>query len=481
MKTNNLILLADGYKYSHHKLYYPGTNKVYSYLESRGGKFDNTVFYGLQYYLKTFLEGQAFTQEDLDEAEPFLQQVFGRDDVFDKSKFQYIIDNHDGRLPIRIKAVPEGSVVPTSNVLMTIENTDPECYWLPNFLETLLMQVWYPNTVATVSREVKKLITYYFGKTATDGVEEGIEFVLNDFGFRGVSSLESAGLGGSAHLVNFQGSDTLAGSVIVKNIYNAKEVYGKSIPATEHSIVTLLGEKGEKEIFEHVLDTFPTGLIACVSDSYNIFRACEEYWGEELKEKILNRDGTLVIRPDSGDPVMTLLKVFEILFDKFGYTVNEKGYRVLPLQIRVIQGDGVNYDAIRDMYEALEKNQISAENLALGMGGALLQKLDRDTQKYALKCSYAEINGRSVEVQKRPTEMDASGNITGSFKKSKAGKLKLVKINDEYQTVKANEQPELKDELVTVFENGKVVRTYSFEEVRANATVTTQIEMSEAY
>jgi nicotinamide phosphoribosyltransferase len=471
MKRNNLILMADAYKYSHHKLYYPGTSKVFSYLESRGGKFDRTVFYGLQYFIKEYLEGVAFTQQDLDEASPFLEAVFGRDDVYDKSKFQYILDKHNGYLPVRIKAVPEGSVIPTRNVLMTIENTDPNCYWLPNFLETLLMQVWYPSTVATVSREVKKVITEYYQQTASEGAEAGIEMVLNDFGYRGVSSVESAGLGGSAHLVNFSGSDNLAGSVLARDYYNTQTIFGKSIPATEHSICTLLGEEGERKVFEHVLETFPNGIVACVSDSYNIFRACEEYWGAALKDKVLERDGTLVIRPDSGDPIQTLLKVFEILFDKFAYTTNEKGYKVLPPQIRVIQGDGVNYDAIKQMYAALAQHQISAENLVLGMGGALLQKLDRDTQQFALKCSYAEVDGQAVEVQKRPTEMDSEGNITSSFKKSKGGKLKLIKQDNSYQTVQVHEYQEAQDELVTVFENGKLVKEYTFEAVRDLAQV----------
>ncbi len=219
MKKENLILLADAYKYAHHKLYYPGTTHIYSYLESRGGMFDETVFFGLQYFLKEYLQGKAFTQQDLDEAEGFLLQVFGRNDVFDKSKFQYILDKYDGRLPVRIKAVPEGAEVPTRNVLMTIENTDPECFWLTNFLETLLMQVWYPSTVATLSHQVKKVVTQYYAETATEGAEGGIDFVLNDFGFRGVSSVESAKLGGAAHLLSFDGSDNLAGSGMAINYY----------------------------------------------------------------------------------------------------------------------------------------------------------------------------------------------------------------------------------------------------------------------
>ena len=469
MKRENLILLADAYKYAHHKLYYPGTTQIYSYLESRGGMFNETIFFGLQYFLKVYLQGPAFTQQDLDEADGFLQQVFGRDDVFDKNKFQYILNKYNGHLPVKIKAVAEGTAVPTSNVLMTIENTDPECYWLTNFLETLLMQVWYPCTVATLSNQIRKVITRFYKETATEGAEAGIDFVLNDFGFRGVGSVESAKIGGAAHLINFSGSDNLAGSGMAIKYYGAQKVYGLSIPATEHSICTLLGREGELEIFKHVIRTFPTGTIACVSDSYNIFKACKEYWGTELRDEILNRKGTLVIRPDSGDPIMTLLAIFEILFSKFGFTTNAKGYKVLPTQVRVIQGDGVNYEAIIDIYEALKSNGISAENLVLGMGGALLQKVDRDTQKFALKCSSAIINGEEVDVEKNPTEMDEHGNITASFKKSKGGRLKLVKINGIFKTVTEHKHPELANELHTVFENGNLVNSIPFEQVRVNA------------
>ncbi|MBS7563279.1 nicotinate phosphoribosyltransferase [Mucilaginibacter sp. Bleaf8] len=469
MKRENFVLLADAYKYAHHKLYYPGTTQIYSYLESRGGLFNETMFFGLQYYLKAYLQGPAFTQADLDEADGFLQQVFGRNDVFDKSRFQYILDKYEGYLPVRIKAVAEGTSVPNGNVLMTIENTDPECYWLTNFLETLLMQIWYPCTVATLSSQIKKVVYQYYHETATEGAEAGIDFVLNDFGYRGVSSMESAGLGGAAHLVNFSGSDNLAGSRMAMQYYDAQKVYGLSIPATEHSICTLLGREGELEIFRHVLRSFPTGTVACVSDSYNIFKACSEYWGEELKNEILNRQGTLVIRPDSGDPVMTLLAIFEILFDKFGYTVNSKGFKVLPPQLRVIQGDGVNYEAIIGLYYALKTNGIGAENLVLGMGGALLQKVDRDTQKFALKCSAAVINGNEVNVIKSPTEIDANGQIVESFKKSKSGRLKLVKIDGHYKTVNQDELPHVADELHTVFENGHILRNFTFDEVKLNA------------
>jgi len=465
MKKHNLILLADGYKYSHHKLYTPGTQHVYSYLESRGGKFDHTVFYGLQYFIKEYLEKQAITQADLDEAKALMPQVFGRDDVFDASKFQYIIDEHNGYLPVRIRAVREGAVVPTSNILLSIENTDPNCYWLTNFLETLIMQLWYPNTVATISHEVRKLLLSFYKDTATEGSEQGIDFVLNDFGFRGVSSVESAGLGGSAHLLSFDGSDTIAASVLARKYYGAQGMPGKSVPATEHSICTMLGKKGELDIFKHVLDSFSNGTIACVSDSYDIFKACSEYWGGILKEQVESRDGCLVIRPDSGDPVQTLLTIFKILFEKFGFNENEKGYRVLPKSIRVLQGDGVNYDSIKDILTALKAHRISAENLVLGMGGALLQKLDRDTQKFALKCAHARINDQEVDVFKSPLEMNEEGIISESFKKSKAGKLMLVERNGNLQTIRREECNNEEDLLQTVFENGHLLKEWTFEEV----------------
>lgn len=472
MKTQeNILLLADAYKYSHHKLYYPGTTKIYSYLESRGGQFDETIFFGLQYFLKYYLQGEVITTAKIDAAESVLQEVFGRNDVFDRSKFDYIVEKHGGKLPVRIKAVPEGAAVPVNNVLVTIENTDPACFWLTNFLETLLMQVWYPCTVATQSRVIREIVTEYFRETAPESALASIDFVLNDFGFRGVSSVESAGIGGAAHLLNFRGSDNIMGSVMAKRYYGAGQVYGQSIPATEHSICTLLGEEGELEVFKHILKTFPTGTVACVSDSYDIFKACSKYWGTELKELVLSRDGVLVIRPDSGDPVFTLLKVFDILMDKFGFTINEKGFRVLPPQVRVIQGDGITVDTIRHIYNALKINGISAENLVLGMGGALLQRVDRDTQKFAFKCSYAEVNGEAVDVQKHPIEIDSHGRLVESFKRSKAGQLKLILTDGVYQTVRKELEPELEDQLVTVFENGQLQNEVKFEEARERAGI----------
>jgi nicotinamide phosphoribosyltransferase len=483
-KPENLILCSDAYKYSHHKFYGSSMTKMISYLESRGGKFSETVFVGLNVILKKYLEGIAITKEEVDEAYEYLgtkHGVFGREDVFDRTKFDYIVDNYGGRLPIRIKAVPEGTVVGTKNVLMTIESLDENCAWLTNLLETLLLQVWYPITVATLSREVRKVVTNAF-KNSTDYdnnlINFLIDYVLNDFGFRGVSSVESAGIGGLGHLVNFRGSDNIMASKYIIENYNTLTVFGQSIPATEHSIMTLRGEEGELELMKRVLTLYPTGIVACVSDSYNIFRACKHYWGGELKDLILSRPSEpgnqLVIRPDSGHVLNTLKEVFDILFEAFGYTVNSKGYKVLPPQVRVIQGDGVNLDSIIDIYALLEKEKISPENLALGMGGKLLQAgIDRDTQNFATKACFAILDGEEVNVQKNPTEMDENGLITRSFKKSKSGKLKLVKTETGYTTLTSNDVgfETAKDELVEVFNTGVITTEWTFEEIRERAKI----------
>lgn len=482
LKPDNLILLSDGYKYSHHKFYGKSMTKMISYVESRGGKFSETLFYGLQYFLKRYLEGIAILPEEVDEASEILANklgIFGRDDVFDRTKFDYIIENYGGKLPISIKAVPEGTVVGTKNVLMVIESLDENCGWLTNFLESLLLQIWYPITVGTLSREVKKVITKAFLKCTDyrgETLETIVSFVLNDFGFRGVSSVQSAAIGGSAHLVNFAGSDTVIASHLIMENYNTDVVFGKGIPATEHSIMTLRGEEGELEMMRNVLLAHPNNMVACVSDSFNIFRACAQYWGTDLKEIILARpeNAPLIIRPDSGHVTRTLIEVFNILFDKFGYTVNNKGYKVLPSQVRVIQGDGVNFESIGEIYEILESHKISPENLALGMGGKLLQAgIDRDTQNFATKACSAIVDKIETEIVKAPTEMDADGNLHKSFKTSKKGKMKLVR-NDDGKTFRTVLQDDIdydtvKDELIEVYRMGYILVEHKFEDIKQRA------------
>ena len=273
----------------------------------------------------------------------------------------HILDKHNGHLPVVIKAVPEGTSIPTKNVLLTIENTDPEVPWLTNYLETLILQIWYPITVGTLSREVKKVLAKYLVKTSThneEGIRAILNFMLHDFGFRGASSVESAGIGAAAHIINFRGTDTVEGILLAQEYYNTLEMLAFSIPASEHSTITSWTEPFEVKAFENMLDQFPTGLVACVSDSYDIIRACRDHWGTTLRDKILSRDGRLVIRPDSGDPVQTLKLIFDILWEKFGGTINDKGFKVLDPRIRVIQGDGVNYQSIIEILDMMVEEKL---------------------------------------------------------------------------------------------------------------------------
>ncbi|MHA2064741.1 MAG: nicotinate phosphoribosyltransferase [Candidatus Thorarchaeota archaeon] len=454
----SILLLTDSYKLSHYKQYPPGTSKVYSYFESRiGAKYPETVFFGLQYYLKKYLEGIVVTEELIEEAKSLAEaHMGGTSGTFNEAGWRYILEKHGGRLPVSIRAVPEGLAVPTSNVLMTIENTDPECYWLPNYLETLLVMVWYPSTVATISRHVRDLITK--GSETSSDTLDGVPFKLHDFGFRGSTSVESAGIGGLAHLVNFMGTDTIAALTCGRKYYHA-DMAGFSIPASEHSTMTSWGEYGEVEAFRNMLDQYATGLVACVSDSYDIDRACSETWGKHLKDKVLSRDGTLVVRPDSGEIVPMVLNVLNRLGDAFGTYQNSKGFRVLDDHVRVIQGDGCTPETIQAVIDAMIRTGWSVDNVAFGMGGGLLQRLNRDTQRFAFKCSSVIVDGKEKGVFKRPSS-DPSKN-------SKRGRLALVRDFSGYDTVPENTARA--NVLNEVFRDGEVLVDQSLEEVRSRS------------
>ena len=476
----SLILKSDSYKFTHNPQYPKGTTKAISYLESRGGIFDNTVFYGLQFLLKKHFEGVVVTRQDVDKAKKIIDNHIGPN-IFNYEGWLRIVNVHGGKIPIRIKAVPEGTVLKTSNVLMTVENTDEELPWITNFCESILLQLWYPITVSTLSREIKKNIIKYLKKTTSYSKEEIqnlCKFSLNDFGYRGASSDESAAIGGSAHIVNFSGSDNISAIDLIMTYYNTDEMLAFSIPASEHSTITSWGEENEVKAYENMLDAYPTGIRACVSDSYNILRACEELWGGKLREKVLNLNGRLVIRPDSGDPVQTLKKVFHILWDKFGGRTNSKGFKVLDDHVRVIQGDGVNYESIIEILDMMVEEGFSAENIVFGMGGALLQKVDRDTQKFAFKCCSITINGEERDVQKHPLEVDKYGNIIQSFKTSKKGHLKLVKTANGFETIQ-NSKDDEGDVMVKVFENGRLLVDYTFDEIRQRAEIQFDVEEPE--
>ena len=459
--AKNLILNTDSYKVSMFKQYPAGTTGVYSYIESRGGRYNATVMFGLQAFIKEYLL-EPITQADIDIADEILT---AHGEPFNREGWEYILSAHGGYLPVVIKSVPEGTVVPVKNVLATIENTDPKAFWLTTWLETALLRaVWYGTTVATQSYTIKQVILDYLERT---GDPTTIDFKLHDFGARGVSSMESAGIGSAAHLVNFMGTDTITGVLFAREYYNAG-IAGFSIPAMEHSTVTSWGREGEVDAYRNMLNNFatPGSVLAVVSDSYDIFNAAEKLWGEELRQQVIDSGATVVIRPDSGDPEIVCRKLVQILGDKFGYTTNAKGFKVLN-NVRIIQGDGINEHTVRCILGSFQAYGWSADNIAFGMGGALLQIVNRDTQEFAMKCSSAEINGKWVDVQKDPS--------TDSGKRSKKGRVTLWTSGGEFQS--AVEQPKgwtdkglgWVEALEVVYRDGKLIQEITFEEVRANA------------
>lgn len=460
--AKNILLNTDSYKTSMFKQYPAGTTGVYSYIESRGGRYDKTVFFGLQAFIKEYLL-EPITQSDIEIADHILT---AHGEPFNREGWEYILSKHNGYLPVVIRAVPEGTVVPVKNVLATIENTDPECYWLTTYLETALLRaVWYGTTVATQSWHIKQVIKDYLEKT---GDPSTIDFKLHDFGARGVSSMESAGIGGAAHLVNFMGTDTISGVLYAREFYNAG-IAGFSIPAAEHSTITSWGRDNEVKAYENMVKEFgkPGAILAVVSDSYDIFNAASKLWGEDLKQSVIDSGATVVIRPDSGDPVDVNRQLVKILGEKFGYTVNAKGFKVLN-NVRLIQGDGINQHTVDMILRMFMADGWSADNIAFGMGGALLQGIDRDTQKFAMKCSAAEVNGKWIDVQKDP--------ITDSGKKSKAGRVKLWTNGAGEYVSSVNEPTQWADQgwtnaLVSVFWNGVLEKEYTFDEVRANSNM----------
>ena len=303
-----------------------------------------------------------------------------------------------------------------------------------------------------------------------------LPFKLHDFGFRGVSSKESAAIGGAAHLLNFSGTDTLAAIQLLNQFYAAdlscerpEECAGYSIPASEHSTITSWGEEHELDAYANILENCPEGLVACVSDSYDVYDAVRNLWGGALREKILQRAGTLIIRPDSGDAVTVLEELFKIVSEVFGYEVNRKGWKTTVPCVRFIQGDGVNFYTIQNITAQLTRRGWSQDIWSYGMGGALLQQVNRDTLKFALKCSAIDRNGTWHNVYKNPK--------TDPSKASKGGRFNLVHNGKDFATVEVLEGESLpaspafgSNALETVLEDGMLLRDQTLAEVREIAS-----------
>ncbi len=448
----NLIVNVDNYKITHHRMFPEGMEYVSSYIESRGGQFPATLFVGLQAFLGEYLT-QPLTVDDVREAEEVhrAMQV-----PFERQVWLDLVNDHDGRLPVEIEAVPEGTVVPTRNVLVQVVNTDPKYWWLTSFIETALLRaVWYPTSVGTLSWVIKQRLREAFDRTSD--CPEILRMYLHDYGARGVSSFESGALGGLGHLVNFDQSSTVPAYLYARQWYNASAPTGSS-SFQEHSSTIAFGPEGEADAFRKVLSDPTFHLAGLLIDTWDTEHAVRTILGKELHDEVANYPGLVAVRGDSGDPVQVASDMVEWLMEDFGSTINSKGFRLLPPNIRVVYGDGLTITTHGELYAELERRGLAADNVLCGMGGGLLQRVNRDTCNFGMKASAIRVNGEWRDVQKLPKD--------SVMKRSKAGRLALQYTGGDYRTVLRDSIPPEENVLVPVFRDGKLLRMWDFEELK---------------
>lgn len=459
----NRVMLSDSYKYSHYLQYPKGTVNMYDYAEARSLKeYDKTLFFGLQMIWKKYFTKKITIKEVLEAAE--YASVHGV--PFNLKGWKRIVRKYKGRLPVTVKAVPEGLVIPNKTVLFTVELTinDKKIFWLPSWLETFLMKVWYTCNVATRSYYVKEMLLEQF-KLTSDSPFVDFSFCL--FGDRGSACVEAAAFAGVSHATCFKGTDNM-NSLRYAHIFmnEPKENIGYSIPASEHSSTTAWGRDGEFDMIDNHLETSKGNpLMASVADSYNIFNFTDKITSGKFKEKIESDEYPKFIeRPDSGytpDVINEMLNIYEK--NNVAYSTNDKGYKTFN-KYGFIWGDGIDMNTMRDILTTLRLRMYSAENMAFGSGGWVSQQHDRDTLGFAIKCSNITLDdGREIEVYKDP--------ITDSGKKSKKGKVTTYynRTTDEFEVDLVGNgsmgRPEI---LEVVIENGILVKEFTLSDVRAN-------------
>lgn len=442
--TTPIYLTTDFYKLSHREQYPEGTTTVYSTLTPRSNKYapwsNEIVFFGLQYFIKEYLidrfNNEFFNQPIegiISTYENFVKQTLSKTEVYT----EHLVQLHNlGYLPIKIKALPEGTLAPMRCPVMTIENTKPEFFWLTNFLETILSTtIWQPITSATLAYQYRKILNDYAIKTT--GSTAGVEFQGHDFSLRGMSSEQSGMASGMGHLTSFQGTDTIPAIFGVHKYYHAPLDFttGASISATEHSVMCSYGQADELELFKHLLvNVYPTGLFSVVSDTWDFWKVVTEYL-PTLKDIIMSRDGKLVVRPDSGDPVdiVTGTKIngttpeekglIECLWDTFGGIINEQGYKVLDPHIGAIYGDSINLERATAIAKRLEEKGFASTNIVFGIGSFSYQYHTRDTFGFAVKATAATVNDEERMLFKDPKTDDGT-------KRSQRGRIVVAHKND---------------------------------------------------
>lgn len=466
--TRSFLWDLDAYKVGHMSQYPNDTEFIYSVMQLRSNKvYERTPIIGLQYLLKEYLS-QAIEKKEIDTLIEELK-IMGiyHEDI--KEKLYSLLEL--GYLPLKIKAIPEGSIVELPNAVCTIENTVEGFHWVVGFFETLLLKWWSALTTASCSLKYREIIDKYFDKTSDN---EAIKpFLVHDFGSRGCMSMEGASFTGMAHALSFYGSDTIASIPLIRKFYGATEMIISSVPASEHSIMCSFGREEELEAFRNMLRLYPTGIVSIVSDTYNWYNVMDNFT-LDLKEEILNRDGKTVFRPDSGnlidiicgtiqEPIEDLenysakeLGGIRALDKVFGHTVNSKGYKVLNTKVGLIYGEGMFHERYEKTLEILEHLGYSAENLTIGVGG-ILRAGHRDTLGVAFKATCVKRKGKDwTPIMKDP--------VTDSGKKSYTGFVGVEKIGGRYVTKPLKEVKE--DQLITVFENGKLIKDFKWEDIK---------------
>ncbi|PWE56218.1 nicotinate phosphoribosyltransferase [Metarhizobium album] len=458
MSPVNPILNTDSYKLSHY-LQYPGdTRAISSYIEARGlSPRPEVVFFGLQMFLKEYLARPVTKMDILEAAEVSVAHGL----PFNREGWLGIVERHGGHMPVAIEALPEGTVVRRGVPMLQIVNTDPACAWVTSYLETALLRaVWYPSSVASNARKLKDMLMPFLERTCEDPAAL-LPSLLHDFGSRAATSHEQAGLGGAAHLVQFATTDTLAGILYARKYYGAR-MAGTSFPAAEHATMTSWGQPREAEAYANMIEKFGTGTYSVVSDSYDINNAVAEIWGKQLIDRVRAAGGTLIVRPDSGDPIDTPVRVVAQLAYAFGTHLNAKGFKVINDNVRVLQGDGVSGQDIAMVLGRMEAAGFSAENILFGMGSGLMQKVTRDSYSFTMKASARQdAAGHWHDIAKRPAMMNE--------KASKSGRLAVTHQLGDLAGIRLDELGRQANSLIPVWKDGELLVDQTFDDIRTRA------------
>ncbi len=488
MKINPLMLI-DFYKADHRRQYPEGTEIVYSNFtprKSRLAENDKLVFFGLQYFVKEYLVKQwnegffnVPKEKVMADYRRRMDNAFGKDSI----PVEHIAELHDlGYLPLIVKGLPEGTIVSPKIPVVTVYNTKPKFFWLTNYLESLMSAIlWKPATSATTAFQYRKRFNEYARSTVSDNNIDFVYWQGHDFSFRGMSGIEDACISAAGHLLSFYGTDTVPAIDFHELYYNAnsdKELIGGSVPATEHSVMCMGTKDNEIETFDRLITKlYPNGIVSIVSDTWDFWKVITEFL-PELKSKILARNGKVVIRPDSGDPVKIIIGdkdatpgspefkgAIECMWETFGGTITDKGFKLLDSHIGLIYGDSITLQRQKDILEGLKAKGFASFNVVLGIGSYTYEYVTRDTYGFAMKATYGEVNGEPRNIFKDPKTDDGT-------KRSAKGLMQVTEVNGE---LKMKDQCTWEEEkqglLKTVFENGKVVNEQSLSEIRNRINV----------